>query len=583
MAKRVATATENATDYPISLLQGDLADAWKDTDKAEKKAAKYIAEQHKKASEKIVNQSVGFVQRNGTYQEAKAGGKLNAYFDAVDDELKKMSAKQISYIDEESLAVFKRAYVGTSDAYGEAFGVSLGKVSKNTLAAFDTMPVLGASTKAETINQYSQLASRIRKDIAQSLLLGESPYKAGEKLSRSLGISRNHAVTLARTNIVAAHNRSTEVLASKNKDLFSGMRWITQLDERTCIVCGPRHGRIYPVGQAPYPAHFNCRCAVNPVPAYRIRRGLEAESTKRYNKEKNAWIKNGAKEDKRKNDNRINNLKKQQSDIEKRNVKNQKRLEKIQVENAKLAKEIAKTEQKTVKYAPVTADGVRTLKGGKLQTTSETKKQMEEIGFGGFRIKGFTDKDEALNRINLVKQDWTRVLNENPRLQKSLKGKQFCKLFNVENVVGTVNDSGKKVAGIATDTGRISVAAKKRLKKLTTSSINVGKVGNELGISATDMTGTARHEIGHMLSRSTWVQKGGEVELAGGVRGKVKSWNAIAGNKSAGWWKSNVSEYASTNTAEAFAESFSVYTAPGGREVLPTELRVYFDAVLRGK
>jgi len=289
MAKRVAIAADNAEDYSLGLLKGNLADAWSDTDKTEKKVAKYIAEQHNKASKKIVNQSVGFIERYGTYEDAKAKGRLNEYFATIDNELKIMSKAQIDYIDKEAVQVFKRSYVATSDAYGEAFGVSLGKVSKNALKAFETMPVLGASTKAETINQYSQLAGRLRRDITQSLLLGESSFVSGRKISNSLKINRNHAVTLARTNIVTAHNRSTEILAEKNKDLFSGMRWITQLDERTCQICAPRHGRIYPVGQTPYPAHFNCRCAVNPVPTYRIRRGLEVESTKQYKAEARKW------------------------------------------------------------------------------------------------------------------------------------------------------------------------------------------------------------------------------------------------------------------------------------------------------
>jgi len=289
MAKRVTAAAENATDYPISLLQGDLADGWKDTDKAEKVAAKHIAEQHKKASKKIINQTVGFVERYGTYEEAKAGGRLTEYLATLDDELKAMGQAQIKYIDKESLSVFKRAYGSTAGAYSEAFGVSLGKVSKNAIRAFETLPVLGASTRAETVNQYTQLASRLRKDINQSLLLGESPFVTGRRISKSMGINRNHAVALARTNIVTAHNRSTEILAEKNKDLFSGMRWITQLDERTCQVCGPRHGRIYPIGQVPYPAHFNCRCAINPVATYRIRRGLETPTTKVYKAQEEKW------------------------------------------------------------------------------------------------------------------------------------------------------------------------------------------------------------------------------------------------------------------------------------------------------
>ena len=47
------------------------------------------------------------------------------------------------------------------------------------------------------------------------------------------------------------------------------VRWFTQLDERVCKVCGPRHGRIYRQDEALtlWPAHMNCRCRLEPVNA----------------------------------------------------------------------------------------------------------------------------------------------------------------------------------------------------------------------------------------------------------------------------------------------------------------------------
>jgi len=292
MPKRINQVIKNVKDYDYGLLKGQLAQAWSMTDRAEKSAVAFIETEHKKASDKIINQSVGFVERYGTYEEAKAGGRLNKYFDAVDDELKMMAKKQSDIVNSTDAIVFKRAYNSTSKAYGEAFGVSLGKVSKNAIAAFDTFPVLGVRTKAETANQYSQAAHAIRKEIRQGLLLGESPYTTGRRIATKMNINRNHAMALARTNIVASHNRATEIMAQKNRDLFTRMRWITQLDERTCQTCGPRHGNSYPIGQVPYPAHFNCRCAINPIPDYRIRAGLEGiEKTPEYKKEERAWKK----------------------------------------------------------------------------------------------------------------------------------------------------------------------------------------------------------------------------------------------------------------------------------------------------
>lgn len=43
------------------------------------------------------------------------------------------------------------------------------------------------------------------------------------------------------------------------------VKWITQEDERVCHVCGPMHGRVYPIDMVPAKPHINCRCELHPV------------------------------------------------------------------------------------------------------------------------------------------------------------------------------------------------------------------------------------------------------------------------------------------------------------------------------
>ena len=38
-------------------------------------------------------------------------------------------------------------------------------------------------------------------------------------------------------------------------------RWVTAADERTCPVCAPLHGQVFPEGEGPMPPlHRSCRC-----------------------------------------------------------------------------------------------------------------------------------------------------------------------------------------------------------------------------------------------------------------------------------------------------------------------------------
>lgn len=43
------------------------------------------------------------------------------------------------------------------------------------------------------------------------------------------------------------------------------VRWIAELDSRTCQVCRDRNGVIYELSKVPKKTHYNCRCYLEPV------------------------------------------------------------------------------------------------------------------------------------------------------------------------------------------------------------------------------------------------------------------------------------------------------------------------------
>jgi hypothetical protein len=110
---------------------------------------------------------------------------------------------------------------------------------------------------------------------------------------------------------------------------------------------------------------------------------------------------------------------------------------------------------------------------------------------------------------------------------------------------------------------------------------------NEKGVSfgkystTSDFAGTFRHELGHAVQTQT-------------PRRNTKEWNRTlkeaAGSDSARWnpktreWvRKNISEYGSTSSSEAFAESFSAYTHPAyksSKNKLPKPVEDYFKNLL---
>lgn len=93
--------------------------------------------------------------------------------------------------------------------------------------------------------------------------------RATELLSRVpalAGATRAQLVSLARTEIQRVANAAALESYTANADLLSGVEYLATLDSRTCLLCAPSHGKIYPLDQAPaLPQHPRCRCFLAPV------------------------------------------------------------------------------------------------------------------------------------------------------------------------------------------------------------------------------------------------------------------------------------------------------------------------------
>jgi SPP1 gp7 family putative phage head morphogenesis protein len=75
---------------------------------------------------------------------------------------------------------------------------------------------------------------------------------------------RQRAGVIATTEITrAAAQGELEAIRASN-GVISRYRWHTTFDERVCSVCGPRNGKVYPIGEGPMPpAHPRCRCNIS--------------------------------------------------------------------------------------------------------------------------------------------------------------------------------------------------------------------------------------------------------------------------------------------------------------------------------
>ena len=213
-----------------------------------------------------------------SYAEAKKYNRLDGLFEALDEEIKGLSLAERQALGMQRIKVYKTAYADTAGAYGDAFGVSFGGPNKKSYEAFKQMPVIGTDIKDETANKRRKLENAVRKEVNRGLILGESPLTIARRISKAGRIAQYQARTLARTNVIAAHGQAVIDFKEANNDIFTGVRWFTQLDERTCPICAPLHGKDFYKDQPPHPAHYNCRCALNPIAEPAIQKELDKYS-----------------------------------------------------------------------------------------------------------------------------------------------------------------------------------------------------------------------------------------------------------------------------------------------------------------
>ena len=86
-----------------------------------------------------------------------------------------------------------------------------------------------------------------------------------EKIARVFGASR--ANVIAATELTRATSEGELAAAASIRDSLQGTGitlipvWLTSVDDRTCVICGPRHEKRQGDGwEFPPPAHPGCRC-----------------------------------------------------------------------------------------------------------------------------------------------------------------------------------------------------------------------------------------------------------------------------------------------------------------------------------
>lgn len=155
---------------------------------------------------------------------------------------------------------------------GSAYGTDLLKAAGVTpgpggaSVAF-VLPIEAATAAARESRHYlarhgQTFAETGAEIVARGVLEGRSTPVIARQLRERLGVVRNHAAVIAETESMRAYGQARD--ARFKAAGVAWVRWWATVDDRTCPICRPRAGQLYPRGEGLTPLHPRCRCTTTP-------------------------------------------------------------------------------------------------------------------------------------------------------------------------------------------------------------------------------------------------------------------------------------------------------------------------------
>lgn len=173
-------------------------------------------------------------------------GQLNAY----------LSSKEAAMLEEAFGQQTQEAFLRS--AFGQP--ETLSKVQLLATRSFEDLK--GVTTT---------MASQMNQILAQGMIEGKGAAEiAAEMVERIDSLVETRAITIARTEIVAAHSEGQLDAFEKLgvEELGVKVEWSTAQDDRVCPECEQMEGKVFTIDEARglIPLHPNCRCAWIPAP-----------------------------------------------------------------------------------------------------------------------------------------------------------------------------------------------------------------------------------------------------------------------------------------------------------------------------
>jgi SPP1 gp7 family putative phage head morphogenesis protein len=110
----------------------------------------------------------------------------------------------------------------------------------------------------------AEAAKKVSDALIAGVSMGRNPHDVARDVQGALGISRNRALTVARTEMIRAYRSANLETFRANDDVCDGWIWTTALDRRVCAACIAMHGTKHSLDEE-LNGHPCCRCVMAPL------------------------------------------------------------------------------------------------------------------------------------------------------------------------------------------------------------------------------------------------------------------------------------------------------------------------------
>jgi SPP1 gp7 family putative phage head morphogenesis protein len=230
-----------ARTYDDLFLEGEKA-----TEKLIAVGEKELVAEYKRALDSIRSTLADFYAKYAqgdvlTYAEMSKYNRLSTLFDQINAEYKSLGKRGVNHLIKLNGEVYQESFYRTAYAIeagggpGAMVSISWGQLAPSVIEASVMNPLSGLSIKNRYAARTAEQLVRIKSEITQSLIQGESYPKMAKRIKKELDGDATRAMRVARTeghrNTQAGRLESLDRAEGKGVDLVRV--WSAALDART--------------------------------------------------------------------------------------------------------------------------------------------------------------------------------------------------------------------------------------------------------------------------------------------------------------------------------------------------------------